>query len=173
MLLAWMFVLVPLVLFLLGFLFEMYGAFKRLGSNKPDSMYLDTTWELTHTLLVVAVAVFVGLFSQQLTELAKAAYFGVFALAVCVGVRTLCYIYLFYIAARTKTSHTSIIDYVFAYSYVAIVLALGLLLVQLVPKLLSIGLVANTQFIPFMWPGLVIVLAVGLLPALSLYRTKK
>jgi hypothetical protein len=173
MVLAWMFVLVPLVLFLVGFVVEAIGAFKRLGSSKPDSNYLDKSWELTHTLLVVTVAVFVGLFSQNLVEIAKAAYLGIFTIATFVGVRTLCYIILFYIQPRNKTSHISLLDYVFAYSYIGIVLGLGLLLAQLVPKLLSIDLVANTQFIPFMWPGLIIVLIVGLLPALSLYKADK
>lgn len=173
MLLAWMFVLVPLVLFLMGFVVETYLSFKRLRDTSLTGRYLDVTWELTHTLLVVAVAIFAGLFSQNLVEIAKAVYFGVFTIAIFVGVRTLCYIYLAFIKPRNKKDPLTVVDYVFAYTHVGIILGLGLLLAQLIPKLLSIDLKANTQFIPWMWPGLFIILAVGLLPALSLYRTNK
>lgn len=75
MLLAWLFVLTPLVLFLAGFITETYLAFKRLRDPSLTGTYLDFTWELTHTLLVVSVAIFVGLFSQNLVEIAKAVYF--------------------------------------------------------------------------------------------------
>ncbi|HMT18691.1 MAG TPA: hypothetical protein PKD20_05680 [Candidatus Saccharibacteria bacterium] len=173
MLLAWLFVLTPLVLFLAGFITETYLAFKRLRDPSLTGTYLDFTWELTHTLLVVSVAIFVGLFSQNLVEIAKAVYFGVFTIAIFVGVRTLCYLYLAFIKPRSKKDPLSAIDYVFAYSHIGIVLGLGVLLIQLIPKLLSIDLKANTQFIPWMWPGLFIVLAVGLMPAMSLYRTNK
>ncbi len=169
---AWLFILTPLTLFLAGFVMEAYLAFRRLGT-KSDSGYVDATWELTHTLLVVAVAMFVSLFSGNLIEIAKAAFPGMFLTATFVGVRTACYIYTFYIKSPSKQLHRTLVDYVYAWSHAGIVLGLVLLLVRLVPKLFDLNLTVNTQFLPYMWPGLIVILAVGLMPAMSLYRTKR
>lgn len=173
MLLAWMFVLVPLVLFLAAFVVEFFMSFKRLSNSKADNSYLSATWEVTHTFLVVSVAYFVSLFSNNLTELASAAFVGFFLTASFVGVRGATYIYLFYIRSAVNRKSRDWVDWTFALSHVGIVLGVLVLLAGLVPKLFQIDLEPNTAFVPWMWPGLVIVISLCILPVISLYTTKK
>lgn len=172
MLLAWSFVLIPLVLFLAAFVVEFYKSFKRLSNNKADGSYLSATWEVTHTFLVVSVAYFVSLFSDNLTELAKAAFVGFFLTSVFVGVRGATYIYLFYIRNAAQRKQRNWLDWVFALSHVGIVLGVLVLLAGLVPKLFQIDLQPNTAFVPWMWPGLIVVLSLCVVPIVSLYSTR-
>lgn len=173
MILAWMFVLVPLLLFVLGFATEAFISFRRLRNPKKVGPYMDATWEVTHTFLVVAVAMFVSLFSNNLRDIADAVFVGIFTAAAFVGVRGLLYVYLFYVRAPRDRAVVSWLDWVFACSHLGILLGVGILLVQLVPKLFSINLEPNTTFYPMMWPGLLLVLALCVPPIVSLYRTKK
>lgn len=173
MLLAWTFILVPLVLFLLAFVVELFMSFKRLSNNKADGSYLGATWEMTHTFLVVSVALFVSLFSNNLTELAKASFLGFFIVAVFAGLRGAAYIYIFYIRSGAQRKVRNWIDWSFALTHVGMVLGVLVLLAGLVPKLFQIDLQPNTAFIPWMWPGLILVLVLCVPPIASLYSTKK
>ena len=52
---------VPIVLFVVAFLYETWLSFRRLrpaAARKQRSGYVDATWEITHTLLVFAVVMF-------------------------------------------------------------------------------------------------------------------
>lgn len=172
MLLAWLFVLVPLVLYLAAFVVEAVMSFKRLSNPKSGRGYLDATWEITHTFLVVSLAFFINLFSQNLTDIARASFVGLFLAAIFIGARGLMYIYIFYLRPAKKATTRNWADWLFAVSHLGIVAGVVVLLVQLLPVLFRTHLVANTNFIPWMWPGLVIVLALCLLPIMSLYHTK-
>lgn len=171
MITIWIFILTPLVLYLAAFLLEAYMAFARLGNRKASGSYLNATWETTHTFLVVTVALFVAFFSQNLVELANAAFLGVWIAALAIGLRGAAYLYLFYI--RRDRSRRDWIDYSFAYIHLLIVAGLGVMLLQLVPVLLTTELQANTAFIPYMWPGLVLVLILCVPPVMSLYKTPR
>lgn len=173
MLVIWLFVLTPLVLFLAAYIIETYVSFRRLQKPRKGHDYLDATWEVTHTFLVVSVALFVGFFSQNLTEIAYVVFYPLFLTSVFVGVRTLAYIYIFIIRSPKKRNQRTWIDTVFALSHVGVVAGLLYLLAMLIPKLLSIELLANTAFIPWMLPGAALVIVVCSLPLLSLYATKK
>jgi H+/Cl- antiporter ClcA len=172
MLLAWTFVLVPLVLFLLAFVVELFMSFKRLSNNKPNGSYLNATWEVTHTFLVVSVALFVALFSANLTDLASASFLGFFVTAVFAGLRGAAYIYLFYVRSGAQRKVRNWVDWAFAFTHVGMVLGVLLLLLGLVPKLFQIDLQPDTSFVPWMWPGLILVLALCVPPIVSLYSTK-
>lgn len=171
MITIWTFILIPLVLYVAAFVVETVLAFTRLKNRKANHSYLPATWETTHTFLVVSVALFVAFFSQNLVELAEAAWWGIWIAAVGIGLRGAVYVYLFYVRANRATRNW--IDYTFAALHVWIVAGLGVLLVQLIPAILAADLKANTAFIPYMWPGLVLVLGLCVVPLASLYKTPK
>jgi cytochrome bd-type quinol oxidase subunit 2 len=167
----WIYILTPLVLYLGAFLMEAYMSVKRLGNHKGSGSYLDATWETTHTFLVVTVALFVAFFSQNLVDIAKASWLGLWVAAVGIGLRGAAYIYIFYV--RRNQAVRSWVDYFFAGIHVLIVAGVGILLMQLVPVLFTIDLKPNTEFIPYMWPGLIFILVLCVPPLLSLYRSPR
>lgn len=168
----WAFILTPLALFLAAYLAETYASFSRLKKPSKGRDYLSATWEVTHTFLVVSVALFVGFFSQNLTDIAYVVFYPLFLTSVFVGVRTLAYIYLFMIR-DTASKHRTWVDVVFAISHIGVIIGLVYLLVVLVPKLLTTELIANTNFIPWMIPGAIIILLACSIPILALYKTKR
>jgi hypothetical protein len=171
LLIIWIFILTPLVLFLASYIVETYVSIKRLTQPAAGRSYLPATWEITHTFLVVSVALFVGFFSQNLTEIAYVTFYPLFLTAVFVGVRTLAYMYLFIIRDPAVKAR-SWVDIIFAGSHLGVICGLVYLLVALIPKLLSIQLAANTSFIPWMIPGAFLILAACALPIVSLYRKR-
>lgn len=170
---AWLYVLLPLLLFLVGYIVETYVSFARLKNKKKDNSYLDATWEVTHTFLVVSVACFVGFFSTNLIELADAAFYGMFLVSIFVALRTVTYIYLFYIREPTKRGVRNWIDVAFAFSHVGVVVSFLLMLAMLIPRILELDMQPNNQFISWMTPGFVLTLLLCILPILSLYKTKR
>ena len=172
MILAWIYILVPLVLFLAAFVLEAYMSFKRLAIVKPDSPYMLHTWETSHTFLVVSVACFAAFFTSNLWELADAAFYGLFLAALFAGVRAMAYVYIFYVRDPAKRLVRNWIDWVYAICHVGMAAGVVVLLVQLLPVLFKTDLQANTQFLPWMWPGLILVLALCSIPVVSLYSSR-
>jgi hypothetical protein len=171
MILAWMFVIVPLALYVFGFSVEMFLAFRRLSKTSKGLSYTEVTWEMTHTLLIITLTNFTCLFSRNISELAPTILPGIFLAMGFLTIRSILYVYLFYI--RENKTVLSWQDSLFAYSYVGILVGLVLAVAMIIPKFADTKLVANTQFLPFMWPGLLLVLVIGIYPAYKLYcRTK-
>lgn len=169
----WAYVLIylPIVLFVIGFLYETFLSFVRLGSRKAGRAgYIDTTWEVTHTLLVFGLVMLLMLHTKALDSLAETIFTAAFWAAVALGLRGAAYIYIFYI--RNPNARTSWIDWSFALTHI---LAAGLLVTVVAQAswfLMTQNPPVNTQFIPAFLPGLVLVLAVTALPLIRLYLGK-
>lgn len=161
--------LVPVVLFVLAFLYETYMSFARLYSKKIRTNYLTSTWEFTHTLLVFAVVMLVMLCTQALDRLADTLFLSTFLAAVALGLRAALYIYIFYVQ---KKPTRSVIDWVFAWSHVVAALLLVVTVLKAVWFLYKQNPPINTQFLPYFLPGLALVLAATCIPILTIYRTK-
>jgi len=163
--------IIPVVLFVVTFLYETYLSFRRLKNPKAGkSGYLSATWEITHTLLVAAVVMLVMMFTASLDKLSSAIFLATFSAAVALGIRAVLYIYIFYV--RNNQSKTNWIDWTFAMTHVA---AAGLLVTVVVQALWFIydnNPAANTQFLPYFVPGMIFVLLVTATPILVLYKTK-
>lgn len=172
MIAVWAYILTPLVLFLAAFAVEAFMSFRRLKVIQPDSPYMLHTWETSHTFLVVSVACFAAFFSSNLRELADAAFYGLFLAALFAGVRAVSYLYIFYIREPAKRTTRNWIDWVYAVCHIGMAAGVVLLLVQLLPVLFDTDLQANTQFLPWMWPGLLLVVIICLMPLTSLYLGK-
>lgn len=162
--------LVPVVLFVVAFLYETFLSFRRLKNPKAGkSGYLSATWEVTHTLLVTGVVMLVMLFTQSIDQLAAAIFWATFLAAVALGVRAVLYIYIFYVRSTNKTTW---IDWSFAWTHL---MAAGLLVVVVAQALWFLfknNPVPNSQFLPYFIPGVIVVVLICCLPMLVLYKTK-
>lgn len=161
----------PTLLFVLAFLYETYLSFMRLKNPKAGrSGYLSATWEVTHTLLVFAVVMLIMMFTKSLDDLAAAIFVSTFWAAFVLAIRGVLYTYIFYVRTSKRTTW---VDWTFAVSHVAAALLLVITVVKALIYVLGERPEANTQFVPFFIPGLLLVLGVCALPLLTLYRTKR
>lgn len=167
------FVIVPLALYVPLFLYETWCAFARLHNHEAGKTgYVDATWEVTHTFLILAVINTIWLYSSIMTTIAKSVYWGLLIAGALFIVRGILYMYLFYMQDFKKHNRITILDWLFALSHIGILGGLVYTIVQAGRILLTQSYSVNTQFIPFMWPGLILLLALGAIPLLKLYRTK-
>lgn len=162
--------LVPLVLYVVAFLYETLLSFLRLRNPKAGrSGYVHATWEITHTLLIFSLVVMLMLFTKSIDGLAAAIFLPAFLAAVALVVRSICYIYIFYVRSTPKTSA---VDWVFAISHVFAAIFLVLTAVKALLYLFQNQPDANTQFIPVFIPGLIVVVAICAIPMIYLYFSK-
>lgn len=161
---------VPLVLFVLGFLYETYLSFARLKNPKAGKTgYVHATWEITHTLLIFAVVVLLMMFSKSIEDIASAIFVTTFLAAVALIIRSICYVYIFYVRNSKKTEA---VDWIFALSHVFAALFLVATVVSAVWYLYQNNPPANTQFVPMFIPGLILVIAICIVPIWFLYKQK-
>jgi cytochrome bd-type quinol oxidase subunit 2 len=165
-------VIIPLGLYLLLFGYETLASFRRLKpSGKSSNAYLNATWEVTHTILIIGVTNFVWLFSSVAKPVGHAMYWGLMVAGFCFIVRAILYVYLFYIKDAGR-QRVGALDWLFAVSHIGVLAGLAYAIIQAIKVLTSHHYTINTQFIPWMWPGLIVILVIGLLPMFHLYRTK-
>lgn len=170
---GWAYVLIytPIVLFVVAFLYETLLSFLRLRKGKGRSSgYVDATWEVTHTLLVFAIVMILMLFTKDIDRIADLIFLPTFLAATALAVRGACYLQIFYIRQKQRINW---VDWVFALSHVV---AAGLLVVvvgQVTWFLFTQHPTENSQFIPAFLPGLLLVLALCVVPLVTLYGSGK
>ncbi len=168
----WALVLIvtPVLLFVLGFLYETYISFKRLARPKyKRDEYVSATWEVTHTLLVFAVVMLLMLFTKVLDELAASIFLSTFIAGTALMIRSACYTYIFY--ARKKNI-INWVDWTFALSHVVAALFLVITVLKALWFIFTKNPPVNDQFIPYFIPGLLVVIGICILPMILLYKTK-
>lgn len=170
---AWAYVLIylPILLFVLGFLYETYLSFARLKQPKKGrELYVSATWEVTHTLLVFGVVMLLMLHTKVIDKISDAIFVSTFWAAVFLGLRGALYIYIFYV--RKKANTINWLDWSFALTHVVAALLLVVVVLQASWFLISEKPEVNLQFIPAFLPGLALILAVVAIPILTLYKSK-
>lgn len=169
----YVFVLVPLVLYLIAIIYETFYSFKRLTHVKIGGDYLSATWEITHTLLILAVVYFITMFSLSLRLVASAVFISLFVVIFTFIIRGILYMYIFYIRTPLQQKKRNWVDWLFALTNVVIIAALGVMIIEAVSSLWGKQIITNSDFIIWMLPGLVLVLAFCSIPVYQLYKTKK
>lgn len=163
--------LTPVLLFVIAFLYETYLSFYRLKyPRRGRDGYVTTTWEFTHTLLVFAVVMLIMMFTTSLDSLASVLFWPVFIAATFLGIRAVCYIYIFYV--RRNTAQIDWIDKVFAVTHVGAALFLVFAVGRALWWIHTTNPVPNSEFVPYFVPGLLLVLAVCAVPIGILYGTR-
>ena len=162
--------LVPTLLFVVAFLYETYLSFKRLQNPQAGKNgYVAATWEVTHTLLVAAVVMLVMMFTQVIDQLASAIFLATFIAAVALGVRAVLYMYIFYVRSSKKTNW---IDWAFALTHVVAAAFLVVVVIQALWFLQVNTPPVNSEFVGVFIPGMLVVIAICIVPIVSLYKTK-
>lgn len=161
---------VPVLLFVLAFLYETYISFRRLYRPKSSRYnYVSATWEVTHTLLVFAVVMLLMMFTDSIDGIADAIFLAAFIAAAALAIRAVLYIYIFYVRKQNKIDWA---DWMFAVLHPVAALFLVIVVIQSLWYLHTSHPAANSQFLPYFIPGLVSVIAICALPILALYKTK-
>ncbi len=162
--------LVPLILFVSAFLYETFLSFARLRNPKAGKTgYVHATWEVTHTLLIFTLVVLLMMFTKSIDAISTAVFTTTFLAGAALTVRSVTYMYIFYVRKRATTSW---IDWLFALSHVVAALFLVLTVIKALWFLLRERPEYNSQFLPYFIPGLIVVLALCALPIVVLYRIK-
>lgn len=171
---AYLFVLLPIMIYLPFFFVESWAAFRRIGSTSDKGAeYLHITWEMTHTLLIVGINYFIWLFASVIVSVGKAVYWGLIIAGALYIVRGMLYMYLFYGPGVNKKKHDGIADWLFASVHVLIVCCLLYVVIRATIVMYTTDYTINTQFIPWMYPGLLFMVAICAIPLVQLYRQKK
>ena len=170
----WMFYilfLVPVTLFVLAFLYETWLSFARLkGAKYGRAGYVAATWEFTHTLLVFAVVMLLMTFTHRLTDLANSLFIPIFAAGLALGLRAAAYLYIFYV--RSAQAKIGWVDWAFAFLHSTAAVLLVVTVCKALWFIITEQPEANTQFFPLFVPGLLLTLAVCILPIIVVYRSK-
>lgn len=168
---VYLLIYIPILLFVLAFLYETWLSIIRLFKPKSGNhSYVDATWEVTNTLLVFGVVMLLMLFTKYIDLIAKEIFISTLLAGTALLVRAACYIYIFYVKQGKKIG---LVDWVFALSHVFAAVFLVITVLQATMFLIAEKPQANMQFLPYFWPGLVFVLLICVVPAFSLYATRK
>lgn len=171
---AYVFVLLPILAYLPFFFIETWVAFRRIGrSGDNGGEYVHITWEMTHTLLIVGVNYFIWLFASIIVPIGAAVYWGLIIAGALFIVRAILYIYLFYNKDPKKGKHNTLADWAFAITHLLIIVSLLYVVIRAAIVMFTTDYTINTQFLPWMYPGLVLMVAICAVPLLQLYRTKR
>lgn len=167
MLAVYALIYIPILLFVAAFLYETYLSFARLKEKrKGRGHYVDTTWEVTHTLLIFGVVMMLMLYTKYIDQIATAILIPAFLAMTALFVRGACYIYIFYIAEKKGRRW---VDWLFALSHVFAALFLVAVVGLFTLFLATNNPSANTQFIPAFSVGLIFIMAIVTLPLVFLY----
>lgn len=171
---AYVFVLLPIVAYLPFFFIETWASFQRIGKKTPSSDdYLHLTWEMTHTLLIVGVNYFIWLFASIIVDVGKAVYWGLITVGALYIVRAIAYVYIYYGAGSKKKMHNGWADWLFALTHVAIIGCLLYVVIRAAVVLMTSEYTVNTQFLPWMYPGLVFMVIICAIPLVRIYKIKR
>lgn len=170
MITVYLLIYVPILLFVVAFLYETWLSIVRLINPRRQTYgYLDATWEVTNTLLIFGVVMLLMLFTKYIDQIAAEIFMSTLLAGLFLLVRAACYLYIFYAAGPRKVG---VIDYVFSVSHLLAALALVVTVLKSSLFLITNHPQANQQFVPYFIPGLIVVLAVTAIPIVRLYTTK-
>ncbi len=168
MIAAYLLIYIPVLLFVVAFLYETWLSIVRLKNPKSSKReYVDATWEITHTVLIFAVVMMLMLFTKSIDQIAEVLFLPAFLAILALMVRGVCYIYLFYIAP--KKARRSWIDWLFMVSHLVSALLLVLTVLLFTIFIATHQPEANLQFIPSFVVGLAVILAIIAGPLFYLY----
>lgn len=168
---VYLLIYVPILLFVIAFLYETLLSLLRLMGKNERRTYVDSTWEVTHTVLIFGVVMMLMLFTRSIDTIAEVLFWPAFLAITFLMIRGATYIQIFYIRKNTKRRNW--VDWTFMLSHVGA--ALTLVWAVLGFTMLAIGgtLQANTQFVPAFTTGLIIIVAIITGPIMYLYFLNK
>jgi len=168
---AYAFVLLPILAYLPFFFIESWAAFQRIGKKNPTSNeYLHITWEMTHTLLILGVNYFIWLYASIVVQVGQAVYWGLIIAGALFIIRAVLYLYIFYSRPSSPRLHNGLADWLFAISHVLIIGCLLYVVIRAGIVLATNDYTVNTQFLPWMYPGLIVMFIICAIPLVRMYK---
>ncbi|MFZ2545154.1 MAG: hypothetical protein WAW80_04205 [Candidatus Saccharimonadales bacterium] len=165
------FVLIPILVYIPMFAYELYIAFRRIGRPyDKGGAYLHATWESTHTFLILSVNYFMWLYSAAVIEVGRAIFFPLLLFGATFIVRAILYVYLFYIKSSKRPNLLA--DWLFALCHVLMFAAITYIGAKTALILLNGSFQPNHVLLPLLYPGLFLMIPLISVPLYFLYKTK-
>lgn len=161
--------LIPISIYVVLFIYETYLAYKKAVRKDHKRNYVEVTWEMTHTLLIIGLILLFVIYSSSLNSIATAIFAPAFLAGLFLFIRGTLYSYIFYVS---KKAYSKIVDWTFFLVHVISLVFLALVAVDVINFVINNHPVANNNFMPYFIPGEIITLALILGPMYYLYRIK-
>jgi len=161
--------LIPVSIYVLLFVYETYLSYKKAISKDHKRNYVETTWEMTHTLLIISLVLFFVFYSSSLDKIAKSLFVFAFLAGSFLVARGILYTYIFYVKQNNKNK---IYDWIFFLSHVGSLVFLALVVLKSILFVVNNHPESNSMFLPYFIPGEILTLALILGPMYVLYKIK-
>lgn len=168
---VYLLIYIPILLFVLAFLYETLLSVLRLVGYSERRGYVDSTWEITHTTLVFGVVMMLMLFTKNIDTIASVLFWPAFLAITFLMIRGATYIQIFYIRKNVKRRNW--VDWTFMLSHLGAALTLVWAVIAFTLLLLGDTMQANTQFVPAFTTGLIVIVAIITGPIMYLYFLNK
>ena len=170
MIVYWLPVLIPILLYVILFSIELVFSFRRLTAHAHIDQYFQISWEITHTLLIVGVSTFLWVFSDLVPLVGSDVYTLLLFVGVLFFLRAITYALIFYVWPGERHPMT---DWLFACSHVGLFALLTTIIIKVGYRVAHTSYHANTELLPYVWPGVILIIAVSLVPVIQGYMTWK
>ena len=161
--------LIPISIYVILFIYETYLAYKKALRKDHKRNYVEVTWEMTHTLLIIGLILLFVFYSRSLNSLASAIFAPAFLAGLFLFIRGTLYTYIFYVS---KKAYSKLLDWSFFIAHLFTLIFLAMVVIRVINYVLNNHPIANSNFIPYFIPGEILTLALILGPMYYLYRIK-
>lgn len=156
-----------LALYALGYLYETLMSFARLRNTKRE-LFPNASWEIIHTTLVIAFATFMITHGPMLPELAPLIMVPFMIALLGFFLRASCQLIIFF--GREDSRKHTWVDWVFAFSHLVILIPFLYAVVTTTVYLMTHPLNILTDMFSWFLPGLILGIAINLVPILYALR---
>ena len=162
--------LIPVSIYVLLFIYETYLSFKKALRKDHKRNYVEATWEMTHTLLIISLILLFVFYSRSLNELSSAIFAPIFIAGTLLLIRGILYTYIFYVVKKTYSKY---LDWLFFFTHLFTLVILSIVTFKVIQFVINSHPIANTNFLPYFIPGEILTLALILGPMYFIYRIKE
>lgn len=161
--------LIPIFIYVVLFSYETILSLKKALIRNSKRNYVEITWEMTHTLLIIGLILYFVFYSDSLYAISEYIFPAAFIAGSFLVMRGILYTYIFYVS---KDLHNRIVDWLFFLSHLGALASLGLVATRMILFVVRNHPSSNSNFLPYFIPGEILTLALILGPMYFLYRIK-
>lgn len=156
-------------LYAVGFLYETIMSFLRLTNPKKE-IYPKASWEIIHTTLVLAFATFMITHGPMLPDIAPLILVPLMIAVMGFFLRATFQLFIFF--ARRDPRRHNWLDWGFAFSHIVILVPFLYAVTTVIIYLATHPLDVLTDMFSWFIPGLIIGIALNIVPILYVFRTQ-
>lgn len=162
--LAYSSVIVPLIIYILVFTYQLVISFLRLSKvyrDKNNQSYVPKNWELINVLLFCSLAVFYIVFNDAIIEVIEKATLPLFLAGVAFSARVVLYAYIFYIVPTRKLR--PVWDSLFAISHAILLISIMWVATAIARIIADNPVQLVTNLLPIVVPSILIFITASVL----------